>query len=299
MNARARSTKAEMTELRRLVRQVADEVREDGTVTLRQLFYALTVRGILEKTEAEYKRLAALTSDMRKSGFMPYQWLEDGTRSVYAQNVYESAEAALRDLSRRYAVSPWPEAEHAVEIWLEKDALSGPVYDVTYHYCVPLRVQRGYASLSASYKAAQAIAARAKNSQQTAVFYLRDFDPSGADAARAAEQAVGDILESDFDIPRQWMTVKILGVLERQIGAWKLPTRPTKTSDSRSAGFASSVSVELDAIPPANLRELVTGAILKHLPEAAMGIKEAEEESTRVYLAALANAKTDDHPEAA
>lgn len=30
-----------------------------------------------------------------------------------------------------------------------------------------------------------------------------------------------------------------------------------------------------------------------------MEIKEAEGESTRVYLAALANAKTGDHPEAA
>jgi len=274
-------------------------MRDGGTITLRQLFYALTVRSILEKTESEYKRLAALTSAMRKDGTLPYEWLEDGTRFVYAQKVYESAEAALRDLSTRYAVSPWPESDCAVEIWLEKDALAGPVYDVTFDYCVPLRVQRGYASLSASYKAAKATAARAKNSQQTAVFYLRDFDPSGADAARASEQAVGDILESDFDVDRSWMTVTIIGVLERHINAWKLPTRPTKNTDSRAAGFASSVSVELDAIPPAKLRELVTDAILEHLPDQAMEIKEAEEESTRAYLAALADAKNGDQPDTA
>lgn len=273
-------------------------MRDGGTVTLRQLYYALTVRGILEKTEAEYKRLAALTSEMRRSGFMPYTWLEDSTRFVYAQKVYESAEDALRDLSTRYAVSPWPEAERAIEIWLEKDALAGPVYDVTYGYCVPLRVQRGYASLSASYKAAKAIAARARNYQPTFVAYLRDFDPSGADAARAAEQAVGDILESDFDVARYWMTVNIIGVSERQIRAWSLPTRPTKSTDSRASGFASSVSVELDAIPPAKLRGLVTRAILNHLPASAMAIKEAEEQSTRIYLTAIANAKAVDATEA-
>ncbi len=123
----------------------------------------------------------------------------------------------------------------------------------------------------------------------------------GGDRAtpKISEQAVGDILESDFKIARHWMDVKIIGVLERQIKKWNLPTRPTKTSDTRSAAFASLLSVELDAIPPANLRELVTSAILKHLPEAAMEIKAVEEESTRVYLAALANAKSGDRPEAA
>jgi hypothetical protein len=103
-----------MAEFRRLVRHTADEVRDGGTVTLRQLYYALTVRGILEKTEPEYKRLAALTSAMRKDGYLPYSWLEDGTRFVYARAIYESAEAALRDLATRYAVSPWPEAGRGV-----------------------------------------------------------------------------------------------------------------------------------------------------------------------------------------
>lgn len=294
-NALTRSTRSDMTELRRLVRLTADEVRAGGTVTLRQLYYALTVRGILQKTEGEYKRLATITSVMRKSGAMPYEWLEDSTRVTYAPAIFQSAADALRALSARYAVSPWPEAECAVEIWLEKDALAGPVYDVTYDYCVPLRVQRGYASLSASYKAAKAIAARASVGQSTRIFYLRDYDPSGADAARASEKAVGDILESDFDIDRGWMDVAVMGVLSWQVPAWRLPTRPTKSSDSRSANFESSISVELDALPPAKLRELVTGAILAHLPKSAMMIKGAEESTTRAYLESLAQVAESRH----
>ena len=288
---KSRSTQEQMRLLIGLVRQTCDEVRDGGTVTLRQLFYALTVRGILDKAESQYKRLATLTSAMRKGGELPYEWLEDSTRITYVPDVYDSPADALRELSEDYAVSPWPQADWALEIWLEKDALAGPVYDVTYGYCVPLRVQRGYASLSASYKAAKDIATRAERGQPTQVYYLRDFDPSGADAARASEEAVGHILISDFDLdPSSCLDVEILGVTEEQIEEWNLPTRPTKSSDTRAAGFGSSRSVELDAIPPANLRQLVEDAILEHLPEQAMEIKKAEEESTRSYLATLARA---------
>jgi hypothetical protein len=59
------------------------------------------------------------------------------------------------------------------------------------------------------------------------------------------------------------------------------------------------LSVELDAIPPAMLRELVTDAIVEHLPDEAMQIKGAEEESTRAYLAVLADAKNGDRSDAA
>jgi hypothetical protein len=51
---------------------------------------------------------------------------------------------------------------------------------------------------------------------------------------------------------------KRLAVLPGQITEWNLPTRPTKTSDSRSRNFGGDVSVELDAIEPDRLRSIVT-----------------------------------------
>jgi hypothetical protein len=61
-------------------------------------------------------------------------------------------------------------------------------------------------------------------------------------------------------------------VLPDQISKWKLPSRPTKTSDSRAKAFGYAQSVELDAIHPDRLRELVNKAIVQHLPKDQMRV---------------------------
>ena len=64
---------------------------------------------------------------------------------------------------------------------------------------------------------------------------------------------------------------------------WSLPTRPTKSTDTRAKGFAAH-SVELDAIPPDRLRLLVESAIDKHLPQRELEVLKAAEESERALL---------------
>jgi hypothetical protein len=69
---------------------------------------------------------------------------------------------------------------------------------------------------------------------------------------------VGDAVE---------VAVYDLAVTPEQIEEWNLPSRPTKMSDSRSAKFVAEhgdQSVELDAIRPDVLRDLVDTAIRSH-----------------------------------
>ena len=75
-----RRTAADMEALRATIYKVANEIRGKRTITLRQLYYALTVRSVLEKTEADYKRLAHISAEMRRSGTLPYDWIDDSTR---------------------------------------------------------------------------------------------------------------------------------------------------------------------------------------------------------------------------
>lgn len=72
-----------------------------------------------------------------------------------------------------------------------------------------------------------------------------------------------------------------------QIAEWNLPTRPTKQSDSRAKAFGD-VSVELDAIEPQRLRDLVEAAINRHLPADQLRVLQAAEESERNMLKAFA-----------
>ncbi len=53
-----------------------------------------------------------------------------------------------------------------------------------------------------------------------------------------------------------------------QVDRWRLPTRPTKSTDTRASKFRQvhgTESVELDAIPPDTLRQLVKEAIESHM----------------------------------
>lgn len=53
----ARSTRKDMDSMREAIMNSARELSEEGPgFTLRQLFYRCSVRGIIDKTEPEYKR---------------------------------------------------------------------------------------------------------------------------------------------------------------------------------------------------------------------------------------------------
>ena len=78
--------------------------------------------------------------------------------------------------------------------------------------------------------------------------------------------------------PKADVHFELAAVTPEQIEQWHLPTRPTKKTDSRAKGF-SGESVEVDAIPPDRLRQLVKDCIEQHIDPAAL-------EKTRLVEAA-------------
>jgi hypothetical protein len=205
---------------------------------------------------------------------MPYGWLADNTRWQRKPDTYDGIAAALAETARLYRKSLWTGAGAYVEVWLEKDALSGVVYPVTSAYDVPLMVARGYASLSFLHAAAEFIG---ELEVPTHIYHLGDFDPSGVDAGEKIEATLRELA------PAAEIHFERLAVTPEQIEAWRLPTRPTKATDSRARGFGP-VSVELDAIEPGVLRRLVQTAIERHLPPDQLAVLKAAEESERTLL---------------
>jgi len=113
------------------------------------------------------------------------------------------------------------------------------------------------------------------------VYHFGDFDPSGQDAARAIEKGLRQHAQSaEIHFER-------IAVTPRQIAEWNLPSRPTKQSDCRAKKFGP-VSVELDAINPNKLRELVEEAVTRHLPPDQYAILIEAEKSERTLFQGLA-----------
>src|SRR5262249_54369813 len=223
---------------------------------------------------AGYAKVQTDLVQMRRASVLPYGWLADNTRWQRKPHTFDNIEEALKETARLYRKSLWSEADSYVEIWLEKDALSGVVVPVTGLLDVPLMVARGYASLSFLHSAAEAIN---ELEVPTYIYHLGDFDPSGVNAGEKIEQTLKEMA------PDAEIHFERLAVTPEQISGWNLPTRPTKATDTRAKGFGT-ISVELDAIEPNRLRSLIQGAIERHLPAQQFEVLKAAEESQRRLL---------------
>jgi hypothetical protein len=184
---RARSTKAEVERRRGDLHAIVEAMRP---MTVRQVFYQATVKGIVEKSEAGYAKVQTDLALMRRDGELPYDWLVDNTRWQRKPHSVSSIKQALNDTARLYRKNLWADANCYVEIWLEKDALSGVVFPVTSLYDVPLMVARGYASLSFLHGAADYIG---QLDVPTYIYHLGDYDPSGVNAGQKIESTLREM----------------------------------------------------------------------------------------------------------
>jgi hypothetical protein len=270
---RFRRTKAAIGSIRDTAKAILEE---SNPQTVRQVYYALTVKGAIAKTETEYQRtVVRLLVEMRERGDIPFEWIADNTRWQRKPSSFTGIEACLKATAESYRRNLWAAMPIYVEVWCEKDALAGVIMEETKVYDVPLMVAKGYSSITFIHAAAKAIEAKGKPAY---IYHFGDLDPSGVDAARDIEAKLRRYApgaEIHFERP---------AVTREQVELWNLPTRPTKQSDTRAKKFGSATSVELDAIPARQLREIVRGCIERHVDQHQLQILRTAEESERELL---------------
>src|SRR5262249_41276685 len=133
---RARRTRAEITAIRDAIVEV---VEDDPPMTVRQVFYQLVARTIVEKTEEEYHHtVIRLMTEMRLDGSLPFSSVVDETRRVRVTQTFDDLADAIEQTAQFYRKSALAQAPVYLEIWCEKDALAGVLWDVTSEYDVPL-----------------------------------------------------------------------------------------------------------------------------------------------------------------
>jgi hypothetical protein len=287
---RRRRTNAELSAIDEAI---VEAVRDEHPVSLRGVYYRVVSAGAVEKTENGYRLVGRQLLKLRRANVVPYTWITDGTRWVIRPDSWSDVDQMLKDAAASYRKALWHDQDVLVHVFVEKDAISGVVSPVTDRWDVPLGVLRGYASESFAYSMAQEILAADKT---VYVYQLGDHDPSGVDAWRDFTEKVTGFLGPsgvyyDDDglegvlTTTTWSAVFFdrLAVTEDQIEDYQLPTRPTNRTDSRSAGFLGE-SVEVDAIRPSVLRELVENAIAQHIDAERLRITRMVEQSERELL---------------
>jgi hypothetical protein len=270
---RARASHAELKERRAAFHRIAEA---EHPTNIRGVYYQAESQKVVTigKDQPSYKKVQSDLAKMRKAGEIPYDWFVDHTRYTLQPTTFDSPAEALEHLARTYRKSLWADADCLVQIWLEKAALEDVIYPVTSKYDVPLKVARGYSSLTLLSEAAEELEEFVTEgveeltdeieTKPVYIYHLGDYDPSGVDAGKFIDRTLRKLAPTaagNFHFKR-------IAVTKAQVDSltWNLPTRLTKKSDTRAAAFGDDRSVELDAIPASRLRKLVEDAILKHLP---------------------------------
>jgi hypothetical protein len=276
---RSRRTNAELDQLHAAILTVCEE---DHPLSVRGVFYRVMSAGAIEKTEKAYAAVQREVLKLRRSGDLPYEWIADGSRLYLKSRSWVSKDQALHHTAVSYRQDLWHDQDVYVEVWSEKDAIRTIVLPITNAWDVPLMIARGFASETFLWSTANTIRDQGK---PAVIYQLGDHDPSGI----AAWQHVRTKL-TEF-APDVEIEFERLAVTESQIAELGLPTRPTKTSDSRSKTFIGE-SVEVDAIPTRTLRDIVETAITSWIDPEQLRITRMVEADEAAGLYAMANGWT-------
>lgn len=249
------------SEIEALDAALIDIVAHYSPATVRQVFYQAVNQSLVPKSETKgYRVVQRRPVSLRESGKISYGDIVDGTRYVHGHRRYDDLDEFTSYAAGLHRKDYWATSDVNVEVWLEKDAFQGVLIPTVVNDCgLGLHVTRGFASITYLQEAAEYIEI---DKRPTYVYVLTDFDPSGISIAEKVEEELTE-RASFSDI-----TVKRLAVNREQIERWSLPTRPTKSTDTRASRFRrlhGTDSVELDAIPPDQLRQLVKNAIDSHM----------------------------------
>ena len=257
--------------------EAAEAILAEGRpMTVRQVFYQLVSRQVIKNNRGQYQAVSNALADARREGIIPWDWIEDRLRRPRQVSMWTGLSAFAETCRRSYRLDVWPSQPRYLEIWLEKDALSGIFEDVLNPYGVTLNVGRGYDGWSSIHNAAVRFMDRAED---VTVLYFGDFDPSGEDMVRSLAERLED----------QGARPEIIksALTRDDIRRYDLPPDFTKKTDTRSAAFVAKhgdISVELDALPPDVLRARLIHEVESRMDLKALAVIKEQEEADRGRL---------------
>lgn len=250
-------------------------LKEHHPMTLRQVYYQLVSRQVIENNRSQYQAVSNALVDARQEGSIPWEWLEDRTRRPRSVSMWDDLRDFAETAKYSYRRDVWKTQQSYLECWLEKDALSVIFEDVLEPYGVTLNVGRGYDGWTSIRNAAE------RFGDGATVLYFGDFDPSGEDMVRSLGKRLGF-----FECGATVEVIKCALTLE-DVERYKLPNDLTKPTDTRRDAFVEKfgdVAVELDALPVDILRARIAAELEARLDLNELRVVKEKEQQERETL---------------
>ena len=234
---------------------------EPGELTLRALHYQLVGLG-MHNTIQHYKRVVAAMEVARWDNEVEFEAFSDLDRVMIGETRYEEttveekieeARYQIGAWMRSYSKNRWENQPYYAEVFIEKKALQGVFQGVCKDNYIALGACKGYPSLTFLYEAAQRFKRADYLGKRCVILYFGDYDPSGEDIPRSVGE---NLRRMDADVE-----VRRFALFEEQVREWNLPPAPVKLTDTRTANWDGIGQVELDAVKPEKLKEMLQEAI--------------------------------------
>ena len=270
------------------INSVIEEYQRQGySLTLRQCYYQLVARGIIENNERSYKNTGNLINDARLAGLIDWHSIEDRTRNLQRLAHWDSPKSIIESASYQYRKDIWENQDYYVGVWVEKEALANVVGRVADELDVPYFCCRGYVSQSEMWSAAQRFIAKQEAGKDVVLIHLGDHDPSGIDMSRDIEERL--VL---FGVDTFMFNFRRIALNMEQIEEFAPPPNPAKLTDSRCGSYISKYgdeSWELDALEPKVIHDLITNNVTEFWDYEEVLKVRARVESEKEVMESVAN----------
>ena len=281
----------EWEKTKRFIELAITILEEQWPMTIRQLFYQMLCLpldskfdiGGFENDDKHYKLVSRMMTKAREDGRVPFKWITDRSRPTYQPNVWTDLGGYAASIKHGYRKDYWEMQPYHVEVWCEKDAIIGSIEEVTDELGVTTRVGRGFQSTTRVHEISAVFSVIQK---PKVVFYLGDHDPSGRDIERDLRYRVALNSEAAFSLKR-------LAIFAADIEKFTLPPLRIKQQDTRAGTFLKRYSdkcVELDALPPEELRRRIREAVVSVMNmekwDRAVAAEKAELASIETFIKA-------------
>lgn len=257
-----------MTMIRTINTILAEYAAQGYDLSLRQLYYQLVSKNVIENTERSYKNVGNLVSDARLAGYIDWDIIKDRGREMVSNPHWGTTADFIENVAPQYRFDLWADQPNYVEVMVEKQALEGVLQPVCRMLDVPFTANKGYSSSSALYEASKRFLKRAEADKELYVIYLGDHDPSGIDMSRDVLDRLNLFIETsmtgELGMLDGRMNVRRVALNMDQVRTLRPPENPAKLTDSRADSYIKRFgrsSWELDAIEPKALAALVRNAI--------------------------------------
>jgi hypothetical protein len=296
--ARSKFSKEKQPMVNRAI-EIIEENREYWPLTVRQVHYRMLNSPVMRNTREKtfylndkdcYEDLTDVLARARIFGMVPWGAITDETRPYILETLWDSLGPYLRAASEQmfagYSRNLLQTQPDFVVMVAEKLTVRGILAPICARFTMPLLVGRGYSDVGSIRNIA--IAFERSGKERLVILFVTDCDPEGENIPNT----IISNLVMDLGLPKSKLDVRKVAITKSQATSLGLTPQMAKEQSSRKDGYlekhGTSNVWELEALTPAQLRQLTIEAIESSIDVNAFNAEVDREKADSTLLLAKA-----------